>query len=57
MVKEAPLTQCDKCGRIVPADQIKKNNPLYEIKIFVVGVIVGGFLRLLFEWIQHLGLV
>lgn len=56
-INEVPLAQCDKCGSEVPPDQITEGDPFYEVKIFVVGLICGGFLRLLFTWLQHLELV
>ena len=53
--EEAPLSQCPLCGEYTDADevddgidkQIKK-----EIKILIVGIILGGFLRQLFIWLQ-----
>jgi hypothetical protein len=49
---EVPLMQCNTCGSEVPPDQISKGDPLYEIKIFVLGLICGGLLRMLFTWLQ-----
>jgi hypothetical protein len=33
-------------------DNPKEHDPLYELKIFGIGIIVGGFLRQLFVWLQ-----
>ena len=51
-MNEVPLMQCDKCGSEVPPDQIKEDDPWYELKIFGIGIIVGGFLHQLFMWLQ-----
>jgi len=51
-MNEVPLSQCDKCGSEVPPDQIEQGDPWYELKILLIGVILGGFLRQLFTWLQ-----
>jgi len=49
---EVPLMQCNTCGSEVPPDQIKERDPLYEVKILLIGIVIGGFARMLFTWFQ-----
>jgi hypothetical protein len=49
---EVALSQCDKCGSEVPPDQITEDDPWREIKILLIGVILGGFIRQLAVWLQ-----
>jgi hypothetical protein len=46
------MSQCPTCGSVVPPDQIETDAPLYEAKIFIFGLILGGFLSQLSIWFQ-----
>ena len=52
---EVPLSQCDKCGSEVPPDHIdwdKQYNHIDCFKVFVFGIIVGGFASSFIMWLR-----
>ena len=54
-MNEVPLSQCPLCGEETNPDEVDAGIDRQfrtEMKILLVGVILGGFLRQLFTWIQ-----
>ena len=54
-MNEVPLSQCPLCGEETDPDAVDSGIDKQfktEMKILLVGVILGGFLRQLFMWIQ-----